>query len=131
MSNRGAIIRFCASALCVALFFTYISVKGLSVSVNIYIQTQAPVLDNTDPSQTVSEQSVLTQAQSQSQSTSNSAPTNSQAVKVSATGTVQGKIIEKFISPYTANTSYDNVYLKNNTSLNINLKDFTNGNLGY
>ena len=131
MSNRGAIIRFCASALCVALFFTYISVKGLSVSDNIYIQTQAPVLDNTDPSQTVSEQSVLTQAQSQSQSTSNSAPTNSQAVTVSATGTVQGKIIEKFISPYTANTSYDNVYLKNNTSLNINLKDFINGNLGY
>ena len=74
MSNRGAIIRFCTSALCVALFFTYISVKGLSVSDNIYIQTQAPVLDNTDPSQTVSEQSVLTQAQSQSQSTSNSAP---------------------------------------------------------
>lgn len=131
MSNRGAIIRFCASALCVALFFTYISVKGLSVSDNIYIQTQAPVLDNTDSSQTVSEQSVLTQAQSQSQSTSNSAPTNSQAVTVSATGTVQGKIIEKFISPYTANTSYDNVYLKNNTSLNINLKDFINGNLGY
>ena len=131
MSNRGAIIRFCASALCVALFFTYISVKGLSVSDNIYIQTQAPVLDNTDPSQTVSEQSVLTQAQSQSQSTSNSAPTNSQAVTVSATGTVQGKIIEKFIFPYTANTSYDNVYLKNNTSLNINLKDFINGNLGY
>lgn len=131
MSNRGAIIRFCASALCVALFFAYISVKGLSVSDSIYIQTQAPVLDNTDPSQTVSEQSVLTQAQSQSQSTSNSAPTNSQAVTVSATGTVQGKIIEKFISPYTANTSYDNVYLKNNTSLNINLKDFINGNLGY
>lgn len=131
MSNRGAIIRFCASALCVALFFTYISVKGLSVSDSIYIQTQAPVLDNTDPSQTVFEQSVLTQAQSQSQSTSNSAPTNSQAVTVSATGTVQGKIIEKFISPYTANTSYDNVYLKNNTSLNINLKDFINGNLGY
>ncbi len=43
----------------------------------------------------------------------------------------QGKIIERFISPYTANTSYDNVYLKNNTSLNIDIKDYVNGSLGY
>ena len=49
----------------------------------------------------------------------------------SATGTVSGKVIEKFISPYTANTSYNNVYLKNNTDIDINLKEFVDGKLGF
>lgn len=131
MSNRGAITRFCASALCVALFFTYISVKGLSVSSNILIQTQTPIIDNANISQTISNQLISVPKQPSAQNSTSSTENVSESVVVSATGTVQGKIIEKFISPYTANTFYDNVYLKNNTSLNINLKDFTNGNLGY
>ena len=31
VSNTYAIIRFCAAALCVAIFLTYTSIKGLSV----------------------------------------------------------------------------------------------------
>lgn len=38
-------------------------------------------------------------------------------------GKVLGKIIEKFITPYTANTSYNNVYLKNSTELTVNIKE--------
>ena len=130
MSNRGAIIRFCASALCVALFFTYISVKGLSLPNDMLIQTKAPVMNTTVSSSDVTDKTTQSQ-QSEQTNTNTSSTENTSSIPVSATGTVQGKIIEKFISPYTANTSYDNVYLKNNTSLNINLKDFINGNLGY
>lgn len=131
MSNRGAITRFCASALCVALFFTYISVKGLSVSSNILIQTQTPIIDNANISQTISNQLISAPEQPSAQNSTSSTENVSESVVVSATGTVQGKIIERFISPYTANTSYDNVYLKNNTSLNIDIKDYVNGSLGY
>lgn len=131
MSNRGAITRFCASALCVALFFTYISVKGLSVSSNILIQTQTPIIDNANISQTISNQLISVPEQPSAQNSTSSTENVSESVVVSATGTVQGKIIERFISPYTANTSYDNVYLKNNTSLNIDIKDYVNGSLGY
>lgn len=133
MSNRGAIIRFCASALIVALFLTYTSIKGLSYKIDdtgvhnttpIIVKPSSPVSSNT---QSTPSQSTVTQ-----NSSSNTTGTNSTAsVAVSASGAVQGKVIEKFISPYTANTSYNNVYLKNNTNLNINLKDFVNGKLGF
>ena len=43
---------------------------------------------------------------------------------------VKGKIIERYISPYTAPLSYNGVYLKNNTGTNINLKNLMSGKLG-
>ena len=130
MSNRGAIIRFCAAALSVALFLTYTSIKGLSATGdNIIIQTQAPIFFDDSLTDTASATQSPDQPKTESQSTDFADSTES--VAVSATGTVQGKVIEKFISPYTANTSYKNVYLKNNTELDINLKDFVNGKLGF
>ncbi len=51
--------------------------------------------------------------------------------QVSAKTTVKGKITEKYISPYTANTNYENVYLKNNTELVINIKELLNSKLKY
>ncbi len=36
---------------------------------------------------------------------------------------VIGKITDRFISPYSANTSYNNVFLKNNTDAQINLSE--------
>lgn len=130
MSNRGAIIRFCAAALSVALFLTYTSIKGLSATGDdIIIQTQAPIFFDDSLTDTASDTQSPDQPKTESQSTDFADSTES--VAISATGTVQGKVIEKFISPYTANTSYKNVYLKNNTELDINLKDFVNGKLGF
>ncbi len=51
--------------------------------------------------------------------------------KASASTVVKGKVVEKFISPYTANHSYNNVYLKNNTELSINLKSLLNSKLSF
>ncbi len=131
MSNRGAIIRFCASALSVALFLTYTSIKGLSITNNdVVIQTSAPVIFE-DVILENNFQGTSTQSNTSQENTSTDNGNTSDAVMVSASGTVQGKVIEKFISPYTANTSYNNVYLKNNTDLKINLKDFTDAKLGF
>lgn len=129
MSNRGAIMRFCASALIIALFLTYTSIKGLTyTNKDVIIQTAAPIIIyDTIPQDTVLKDIVEQNTTSQENETSDTAD----SIMVSASGTVQGKVIEKFISPYTANTSYKNVYLKNNTELDINLKDFVNGKLGF
>ncbi len=133
MSNRGAIIRFCASALIVALFLTYTSIKGLSYSKNdIVIQTMSPVnVDNTLSTANAEFKNTNSQSTSPQSDTSSTVTDPTASVAVSASGTVQGKVVEKFISPYTANTSYNNVYLKNNTDLDINLKDFVNGDIGF
>lgn len=133
MSNRGAIIRLCASALIVALLLTYTSIKGISYSSNDFsIQAVTPLIvgDSTLPANNNFE-STSSQALPTENNQNTSSATSTESVTVSASGTVQGKVIEKFISPYTANTSYNNVYLKNNTDLKINLKDFVNGKLGF
>ncbi len=133
MSNRGAIIRFCTSALVVALFLTYSSIKGLSYTNNndIVIQTMSPIIMDDTTSQTNKNFENKYSQNSTSENIASSATNSTTSVPVSASGAVQGKVIEKFISPYTANTSYNNVYLKNNTNLQIKLKDFVNGKLGF
>ncbi len=68
-----------------------------------------------------------TNSNTQSSNTQNS----SNVVAVSATGTAIGKITSEFFSPYGANTSYGNVFIKNSTSANIDIATLLNKNLGY
>ena len=44
---------------------------------------------------------------------------------------VKGKIISKYVSPYSTGLSYNNVYVKNSTGLNIDLKSMLESGLGY
>lgn len=132
MSNRGAIIRFCASIIVVALFLTYTSIKGLNYApLDTTLQTISPIIISPPSSQenSATQNNISQNETTQSNTTSSTSSNSTSSVTVSASGAVQGKVIEKFISPYTANTSYNNVYLKNNTDLNINLKDFVNGKI--
>lgn len=55
---------------------------------------------------------------------------NTQSAQASAAA-IKGKIITRYISPYTAPLSYDSVYLKNSTSLDINLKTLLNQKLKF
>ncbi len=116
MSNRGAIIRFCSAALCVTLFMAYLSFIGLNATAynDTVIAVISPTHFDTTYQQKSSSQNTDT-TNNTSQKPEDSTADNSKFIPVSASGTVQGKAIEKFISPYTANTSYENVYLKNNT----------------
>lgn len=131
MKNTSAVIRFCACALCVAVFLTYTSFKGLNADKGDKILTETVISSNlnddvTAPQNETDNKTVQTAESVQS----NAESTDSEAIAAAA-GVVQGSVIEKFISPYTAGTSYGNVYLKNNTDLDINLKDFVNGKLGF
>ncbi len=56
---------------------------------------------------------------------------SSPVISTDSTGVVTGRVIEKFISPYTANTSYKNVYLKNSTDLKVNIKTLLGEKLKY
>ncbi len=53
------------------------------------------------------------------------------AVSVSSSDTVLGKVTERYISPYTANTSYNNVFLKNSTDLQIDIKSLLTSPLSF
>ncbi len=129
MSNRGAVIRFCAVALIIALFMTYTSVKGLNITYNdqTIVVTSLSIPDVFTQPDTSSQDITPQEDTALESATPNT--TDTEYIPVSASGAIVGKVIEKFISPYTANTSYGNVYLKNNTKLDIDLKEFVDGNL--
>ncbi len=58
-------------------------------------------------------------------------PSSSNSVTAGGTGHALGKITAKTISPYSANTSYNKVYLKNNTGASIDLKSLLSQNLSF
>ncbi len=62
------------------------------------------------------------------ENTASSAVTNS---KPASTAAVKGNVIEKYISPYTAPLSYNGVYMKNSTGLNINIKNLLASKLSF
>ncbi len=55
----------------------------------------------------------------------------SAAVAAKSEGEVKGEIIEKFISPYTAKTAYNNVYIKNSTELSVDIKSLLESPIGF
>ena len=56
--------------------------------------------------------------------------TNTSSTPVSADA-VKGKIVERYISPYKAPQSYNNVYMKNSTGVNVDIKALLNSPLKY
>ncbi len=56
--------------------------------------------------------------------------TSAESKTVSATA-VKGKIINKYISPYNAGVSYNKVYIKNSTDLEINVKNLLESQLNF
>lgn len=66
-----------------------------------------------------------------SKGTSTEASSNNASVEASTTGQAAGKIIEQFISPYNAKYSYNNVYMKNTSGININLATELKAKLGF
>ncbi len=59
----------------------------------------------------------------------NSAP--KEEVKETAAAAIKGNIISQYSSPYVASNSYDSVFLKNNTDLNISIKKYLEGNINF
>lgn len=53
------------------------------------------------------------------------------SVPAAAKGTVKGKIINNYISPYKAGLSYNNVYVKNSAGVNISIKELLSAPLTF
>ena len=64
------------------------------------------------------------------QQNTQSIPQETASAQVSAEA-IKGKIVTRYISPYTAPLSYDSVYLKNSTTLYIDLKSLLNQKLKF
>lgn len=129
--KKGAILRFILSAI---VCFTVIFYNGFSrfnfnlsptknepTKTNILLKNDIIKSENNDTEQKteIKENTVSKQEKTEEKT----AQTSAKAIK--------GKIISQYISPYKNSVSYNNVYLKNNTNLKVDLKQLLNSNLSF
>lgn len=139
MNINSGVIRLTVSAVCCLaiilysgydhLFNTKVIPENLSVAMPLDIPTGYP-----DDTKLTADTTLKEEEETQdtaSESSDSEAAQSGDSIEVKAQGTALGGVVEKFISPYTANTSYNSVYLKNSTDLTIDLKSLLAASLPY
>ena len=90
----------------------------------------AEIADTTqEKTEAVSSNETKTEAETENK-TETKAESATQSVETSAKD-VKGKILEKYISPYNAPSSYNKVYLKNSSGAEINIKKLLEADLSF
>lgn len=92
----------------------------VSNSFNTELLTEEKPEQETPKNEEKKEESTQTESKSEA----------SQSTQASAEA-IKGKINSKYVSPYTAGLSYNNVYVKNSTGLSIDLKAMLEASLGF
>ena len=123
--NSGIARLVCVFAICIALigYNAYsFCFKGRTVK-NVIMQN--PVQEETS-----SEEEKPKKENAQSEDTL-SLQEEAESAPASTDGSVKGKVISRYISPYSAGLSYNGVYMKNSTNLEINIKELLSAPLGF
>lgn len=123
--NSGIARLVCVFAICIALigYNAYsFCFKGRTVK-NVIMQN--PVQEETS-----SEEEKPEKENAQSEDTL-SLQEEAESAPASTDGSVKGKVISRYISPYSAGLSYNGVYMKNSTDLEINIKELLSAPLDF
>ena len=70
-----------------------------------------------------------TSSEAKKEVSSNTSSKKQNSSITAGTQAIKGKVVTRYISPYKAPSSYNNVYLKNNTGTSIDIKSLLNKNL--
>lgn len=131
LNDRSTLVRFSLSVIICAVLTVYSFVNVLNKPLNLDITAQQDS-DNADVTVTSintakkkeTDNTQSSKAQATTESKSDAVPT---AAREAAIGTVS----EKFISPYTAKASYKNIYVKNSSGLDVDIKSLYEAKLSY
>ena len=139
MRNTYSVIRLilCYALCLVFLFYSFFSSVILKPKISpTFTDISENSSQNSASSQdkTSSEANIQSKPQENASSKEEAVSSNSSAQNNSApasTAAIKGKVVTRYISPYTVNTSYNKVYLKNYTSEKIDIKSLLNKKLGF
>lgn len=129
-TNIARFITSCVGVLLIIIFNVAFYFQGgkatlkpleNSASFSFFDDAFEPILTQSTPAEIGTESSAAVSSTTQSEAT---------ATPVLA-GAVKGNILSKYVSPYSAGASYDGIYLKNSTGLNIDLKKLSTSNLKF
>lgn len=120
--------------ICYAVCFCLLTLSFFSVlsedNVNLIKAAETSSISSESDFSASQESKTETEEKPQESAKEQTQSVTSSATEVSAAA-VKGKIIEKTISPYSAPLSYNKVYMKNSTNLDINIKNLLNSSLGF
>lgn len=134
MNNRGAVLRLTTISLCSVLTIVFSGYRFVSTAAEYPAKSTAVTESDAHARESGAENSepdTRESGQSSDKAQPESSAESGGAVQTAADGQAAGKIVGKFISPYTANTSYGSIYLKNSTDLSIDLKSLYEAPLPY
>ena len=124
MSNTSGVLRIITAFICVVLFLCYgfyrilLTPQSSKTGDIIYNNYFSPLPNKEEPLNTTTLSTPSTEPQAE-------------AVQTVASGEVLGKVYNKTITKSSANLSYKNIYIKNDTDLDINISKLLSANLGY
>lgn len=134
MQSKGSIARLAAIfAVCIALIAYNLYGRLSRPQVQGLTDVQSDTVSVSAESREDASESEKTETSSESKTDSSAASGSSEASSVTAAapGTVKGKITSKYISPYTAKLSYNNVYVKNNAGISFDIKELLSASVGF
>ncbi len=131
MCERLGILRLlvCYFICAILIIFSFLNVLNTGV-VEISESQNTPYFSQDSVFVFSEDNSVQESEKPQETSKEETTSANSETVQTLAEA-VKGKIVERYISPYTAPQSYNNVYMKNSTGVNVDIKSLLNASLGF
>ncbi len=129
MRNGYGVVRLIICYLVCFFFLCYF----FTGSVNIISKVNPTFPDTFSKNEEISSQreEILQETASTESVEDSSSKEKETSTKEVSAAAIKGKIITRYISPYTAPMSYNKVYLKNSTSLDVNLKTLLNQKLKF
>ncbi len=129
MSESSGIIRITVAAICCVGIILYAGYDRLFAT---HTPTAKKEINTVIPFENNTQEYTFTESEKEPQETvTESTDDTAESVPTATAGEVLGKVSERFISPYTANTSYNSVYLKNSSGLDIDIKSLLSSPLAY
>ncbi len=127
---RVIFINFLSVAL---LFWSGFSFFSAASQPSVIIKEEKPQNVNTVPERQEEKEPEETQETTEKETpkTESSQVVSSQEAAQTSTEAIKGQIISQYNSPYLAKTSYNGVYLKNNSGLNISIKNYLEGKINF
>ncbi len=130
MKNRSGEIRLIAASIICTALILYNSFQYLCRKPSVADLPVGAATTNSAESKSSSEETKSIPSENTAVSEKKTA-SSEKAITAAAKEKAKGKVVSKFFSPYTANTSYNGIYLKNSTGTGINIKELVRADLPY
>lgn len=129
MSEKGGFLRYftaCLICFCLTFYNLFLTVNSTSKeSENVFIfNDDFSVFSEINQEKTEQNETVSSEQK-------NTETKNNESTVTTTTGAIKGKILSQYISPYNAPLSYNHTYVKNSTSLKIDVKGLLNASLKF